>query len=110
MTQFLVQTKSREFLSKVKFFSVFHISFGRNEDLSMRAKYFYGIVRIRKCSIRVNAVLGEGISIEGQVCSKIDFSGNEGSCHLGFTKDERKKSFGKYPKYAFRIFGNILFL
>ena len=41
--------------------------------------------------MRVITVLGEGISLEGQVCSKIDFSGNDGSRRLGFTKDEREK-------------------
>ena len=48
--------------------------------------------------MRVIAGLGEGISLEGQVCSKIDFYGNEGSGRLGFTKDEREKSLGKYRK------------
>ena len=41
--------------------------------------------------MRVIAVLGKGISLEGQVCSKVDFSGNEGSRRLGFTKDKREK-------------------
>ena len=70
-TQFLVQTKSMEFLSKVRFFFVFYISIGRDGEL--RATYFYGMVRWGKCSMRVIAVLGEEISLEGQVCSKIDF-------------------------------------
>ena len=87
-----------EFLSKVKFFFVSDISIGRDGEFGMRAKYFYGLVRRRKCSMSVIAVLGEGISLEGQVCSKIDFFGNEGSRRLGFTKDDREKSLGKYCK------------
>ena len=87
-----------EFLSKVKFFFVSYISIGRDGEFSMRAKYFYGMVRRRKCSMTVIAVLGEGISLEGQVCSKIDFSGNKGYRRLGFIKDERKKSLEKYRK------------
>ena len=87
-----------EILSKVKFFFVCNISIARDGEFSMRAKYFYGMVRRRKWPIRVIAVLGKGISLEGQVCSEIDFSGDEGYCHLGFTKDEREKSLGKYRK------------
>ena len=90
-TGFLVRTKSMEFLSKVKFFFVFHISIERDGEFGMRDKYFYGMVRRGKCSKRVIAVLGEGISLEGQVCSKIDFSGDEGSCHLGLLKTSEKK-------------------
>ena len=49
------------------------------------------MVRRRKCSIRVIAVLGEGISFKGQVCSKIDFSRDEGSRRLGLLKMSVKK-------------------
>ena len=80
-----------EFPSKVKFFFVSYMSIGRDGKFDMRAKYFYGMVRRRKCSVSVIAVLGEGISLEGQVCSKFDFSGNENSRRLGFTQDEREK-------------------
>ena len=41
--------------------------------------------------MRVLAVLGEGISLERQVCSKIDYSGDEGSRHLGLLKTSEKK-------------------
>ena len=95
-TRFLVRTKSMEFLSKVRFFFVFHISIGRDEEFTMRAKYFYGVVRWGKCSMRVIAVLGERISLKGQVCSKIDFSENEGSCRVSLLKMSEKKSLGKY--------------
>ena len=46
--------------------------------------------------MRVIAVIDGGISLEGQVCSKIDFSGDEGARHLVFTTDERENSLGKY--------------
>ena len=45
--------------------------------------------------MRVNAVLAEEISSEGQVCSKIDFSEKcprQRHLSLGFTKGEREKS------------------
>ena len=48
--------------------------------------------------MRVIAVLGEGISLEGQVCSKIVFPGNEGSRRLGLRKTSEKKSLGKYRR------------
>ena len=48
--------------------------------------------------MRVIAVLGEGISLEDQVCSEIDFSGNEGSRRLGLLETSEKKSLGKYRK------------
>ena len=85
-----------ECLSKVKFFFVFHISIGGDGEFSMHARYFYGMVRREKCSMRVIAVIDGGISLEGQVGSKIDFSGDEGARHLVFTKDERENSLGKY--------------
>ena len=53
MMQFLVQAKSMEILSKVKFFFVFHISIGRDGEFSICAKYFYSMFRRRKCSMRV---------------------------------------------------------
>ena len=91
-TQFLVRTKSMEFLSKVKFFFVFHISIGRDGEFSMRAKYYHGMVRRGKCSMRMIAVLDEGIPLERQVCSKIDFSGDEDSCQSRLLKTSKKKS------------------
>ena len=63
-----------EYLSKVKFFFVSYISIGRDGEFSMRAKYFYGIVRREKFPMRIIVVLGEGVSLEGQVCSKFFFS------------------------------------
>ena len=41
--------------------------------------------------MRVIAVLSEDISLEGQVCSKTDFSGDEGSRDLGLLKTSEKK-------------------
>ena len=56
----------------------------------MRAKYFYGmLVWYARCMFdESERVLGEGISLEDQVCSKINFTGNKGSRRLGFTKDD----------------------
>ena len=99
-TKFLMTSHSlkarRNFWYKQNLWNFFHISIGGDGEFSILAKYYYGMVRRRKCSMRVIAVLGEGISLEGQVCSNIDFSGNECSCHLG--KDKREKSLGKYRK------------
>ena len=52
--------------------------------------------------MRAKAVLGEGIPLEGQVCSEIDFSEKcprRWLSSLGFTKDEREKNSNLLGKY-----------
>ena len=75
--------------------SSFSLSFtsrlGEMKNLACAQNIFIVWLGGGKCSMRVIAVLSEDISLEGQVCSKTDFSGDEGSRDLGLLKTSEKK-------------------
>ena len=79
--------------------SGFSLSFtsrlGEMENLACAQNIFMVWLGGGKCMMRVIAILEEAISLEGQVCSKIDFSGDEGSYYLGLLKTSVVKNFGK---------------